>query len=78
MRPRRALNGAIERACFDVIVIAGEPLGLRAIHAGVESRPETSVSYSSVKNAIVRLAARDEAPVERIARGVYNVDAGRG
>ena len=69
--PRRARYRSIERACLAVIATAGGPISVQSVHAEVELILRMTVSYSSVKNAVARLADKQRSPVRRLRLGVY-------
>lgn len=69
--PGRARHGAVERACITAIVSSGSSASLKSIHAEVEALIGGSISYSSVKNAVARLARADGSLIKRIGPGVY-------
>ena len=61
----------VEQACIAAIGSSPEPLYFRDIHAAAESLPGIDVPYSSVKNAVIRLAGAADKPFARARHGVY-------
>jgi len=74
--PTRARHGLIETTCRALIVRAGSPTQVRALHVAVELETGQMVPYSSVKNAVSRLAHAEDEPIVRVAAGVYGVLGG--
>src|ERR1700737_872285 len=68
---RRARYRSIQRTVENVLLAAGGPLSIRAVHAGVERELSAAVSLSSVKNALADGAAAHGSPVKRVGRGRY-------
>lgn len=54
-----------------VVIEADAPVAVRTIHARVETLLGVSVSRSSVKNAVARLATTLDPAIKRIDHGVY-------
>lgn len=69
--PGGARYQGVERACLAVMMSARDPMHFRSIHAAVETLLGVDVSYSSVKNAVLRLADAAEKPITRVAPGLY-------
>lgn len=67
----RSRHQLIERSCQTILLAAGQPMNFRAVHYEAESLLNEPVSYSSVKNAVIRLARKGDTGVIRIGAGIY-------